>query len=304
MLRRATAVKLLPPEKTGERAVARFEREVQLTARLTHPNTVTVFDFGRTPDGVFYYAMELLEGASLADVVALDGAQPPARVIHILNQVAGALSEAHGIGLIHRDIKPANVILCEQGGEPDVAKVVDFGLVKDMSGGDGVALTQAEVITGTPLYMSPEAITTPDGMDARSDLYALGAVGYYLLTGDHVFTADTLVEVCSHHLHTAPEAPSKRLGRAVPEDLEKILLQCLEKEPSRRPESAAVLQGGLRRCGAFGEWGAERARRWWSENVEELRARRATQAALSDTAPTPTAPQPGSQLSVDAAARQ
>ncbi len=148
--------------------------------------------------------------------MALDGAQPPGRVVQILHQVAGALSEAHAIGLIHRDIKPANIFLCEQGGEPDVPKVLDFGLVKDVSGGAGVSLTQADVITGTPLYMSPESIRQPEHMDGRSDLYALGAVGYYLLTAGHVFEGNTLVEVCGHHLHSDPDPPvaTPRLARA------------------------------------------------------------------------------------------
>jgi len=300
MLRRETAVKLLPLEKTGEKAAARFEREVQLTARLTHPNTVTVFDFGRTPDGVFYYAMELLDGASLEDVVSLDGAQPAERVIHVLYQVAGALSEAHSIGLIHRDIKPANIILCEQGGEPDVPKVVDFGLVKDLSGGGGVALTQTESITGTPLYMSPEAIARPDEVDARSDIYALGAVGYYLLTGQHVFTGNTLVEVCGHHLHTRPTPPSERLGAAVPEDLEAALLACLEKDPARRPQSAALLRQRLRGCQGFGGWSAERARLWWVENADELR--RLGDASGREGAPA-TASAPERVLTVDTQAR-
>jgi hypothetical protein len=298
MLRRQTAVKLLPLEKTGEKAAARFEREVQLTARLTHPNTVTVFDFGRTPDGVFYYAMELLEGASLEDVVRLDGAQPDARVIHVLYHVAGALSEAHGIGLIHRDIKPANIILCTQGGEPDVPKVVDFGLVKDVSGGEGVALTQTESITGTPLYMSPEAVARPDEVDARSDIYALGAVGYYLLTGQHVFTGNTLVEVCGHHLHTPPTPPSKRIAAPVPADLEAILLACLAKDPACRPQSAADLRLGLRRCQGFGAWSSEQARLWWAENAEALRA---PAGSMDEEAVTASAPQ--GVLTVDTQAR-
>ena len=280
MLRRGTAVKLLPPEKAGEQALARFEREVQLTARLTHPNTVTVFDYGRTPEGVFYYAMELLEGASLEEIVALDGAQPPARVVHVLEQVAGALSEAHGIGLIHRDIKPANIFLCEQGGEPDVPKVLDFGLVKQVSGAEEVGLTRADAITGTPLYMSPESIREPESMDGRSDLYALGAVGYFLLTGEHVFEGRTLVEVCGHHLHTAPVSPSQCLGAPVPADLAELLLGCLEKEPARRPQSAAALRHRLRSCGAFGEWDVENARRWWSECSAKLEERRGGHGGL------------------------
>ena len=149
MLRRPTAVKLLPREKAGEQSIARFEREVQLTARLTHPNTVTVFDYGRTPEGIFYYAMELLDGAALDMLVELDGAQSPERALHLLDGVAGALVEAHEIGLIHRDIKPANIILCKQGGLFDVPKVVDFGLVKDLSGG-GVAVTSTATLAGTP----------------------------------------------------------------------------------------------------------------------------------------------------------
>ena len=235
--------------------------------------------------------------------MALDGAQPPGRVIQILHHVAGALSEAHAIGLIHRDIKPANIFLCEQGGEPDVPKVLDFGLVKEVSGGGGVSLTQADVITGTPLYMSPESIRQPEHMDSRSDLYALGAVGYYLLTGDHVFEGRTLVEVCGHHLHTTPEPPSRRLDAPVPGDLEALLLDCLEKEPSKRPESAAVLRQRLRSCRAFGEWDGERARRWWSDHSAGLQERRASQAEPGPGDPSAGGPPPGSLLSVDVETR-
>jgi serine/threonine-protein kinase len=279
MLRRPTAVKLLPPEKAGARSIARFEREVQLTAALTHPNTVTVFDFGRTPEGVFYYAMELLDGASLDVLVNLEGAQPPERVLHVLDGVAGALAEAHEIGLIHRDIKPANIILCRQGGHDDVPKVVDFGLVKDLSGREA-SLTATSALAGTPLYMSPEAIAE-GGIDARGDLYALGAVGYYILTGTHVFTGRSALEVCAHHLHTQPEPPSARLGRAVPRDLEKLILDCLEKDPSRRPQSAAALQRRVRECRDYGAWDRERARAWWRENGERVRRSRSEHPTLS-----------------------
>ncbi|HSD66562.1 MAG TPA: serine/threonine-protein kinase [Vicinamibacteria bacterium] len=275
MLRRPTAVKLLPPDKAGQAALERFEREVQLTARLSHPNTVVVFDYGRTPDGVFYYAMEYLDGINLDVLVREDGPQPPARVVHVLGQVTSALVEAHGIGLVHRDVKPENILLCERGGIPDVAKVVDFGLVKDLERG-GAALSLTDVVQGTPLYLSPEAITAPDRVDARGDLYALGAVGYYVLTGRHVFSGATLVEVCSHHLHTRPEPPSARLGRPVPPGLEDILLACLEKDPARRPASALALRDALRGVAGVGEWSEEDARAWW----ERWRSRHPRRAEL------------------------
>jgi eukaryotic-like serine/threonine-protein kinase len=263
MLRRPTAIKLVPPEKSSPAALARFEREVQLTASLSHPNTVSVFDYGHTPDGIFYYAMEYLEGTDLDGLVRGDGPQPPARVVHVLRQVASALVEAHGIGLIHRDIKPENIILCERGGMPDVAKVVDFGLVRDLEPASGARLTQANVVQGTPLYLSPEAIRAPDEVDARSDLYGLGAVGYYLVTGTHVFGGATAVEVCSHHLHTRPQSPAERLGGPVPAGLERLILACLEKEPAKRPASAADLRDALEDLDDVGRWGESEARAWW-----------------------------------------
>jgi serine/threonine-protein kinase len=181
----------------------------------------------------------------------------------VLRQVASALVEAHGIGLIHRDIKPENIILCERGGIPDVAKVVDFGLVRDLEPAPGARLTQTNVIQGTPLYLSPEAIRAPDAVDASSDLYGLGAVGYYLLTGTHVFGGATTVEVCSHHLHSQPEPPSERLGRPVPASLERLILACLEKEPARRPGSAALLRDALGSLDDVGHWSEGEAREWW-----------------------------------------
>jgi len=272
MMRRPTAVKLLSPDRAGEANLVRFEREVQLTAQLTHPNTITIFDYGRTPDGIFYYAMELLDGATLDDVVRLDGAQPPGRALKVLAEVAGALEEAHGVDFIHRDIKPANIILCSQGGKPDVTKLVDFGLVKNLAGAEGVELTSTETITGTPLYLSPEALTSPDKVDARSDIYALGAVGYFLVTGAHVFGGQTLVEVCGHHLHTEPEPPSRRLGQPVPADLEAVLLSCLAKKASDRPQSASELLERVHSCASMGEWTDAEARAWWRNNGEKLRS--------------------------------
>ncbi len=267
MLRRPTAIKLLPPEKTGEESLQRFEREVQLTARLSHPSTVAIFDYGRTPEGVFYYAMEFLEGLNLQELVTRYGRQPPGRVIHILQQVSGALTEAHEHGLIHRDIKPANIILTERGGMPDVAKVVDFGLVKSVDPGGTDAtmmMTSTNVLTGTPLYLAPEAVKGDQLVDARSDLYAVGAVGYFLLTASPVFESGSIVEVFAHHLHTEPTPPSARIGHAFPTDLETLILQCLAKDPDARPASARELRQALAVCASTTPWSLDRAAELWA----------------------------------------
>jgi eukaryotic-like serine/threonine-protein kinase len=287
LLRRPTAVKLLPPEKAGEHNLVRFEREVQLTSMLTHPNTVAIYDFGRTPEGTFYYAMEYLEGLDLQTLVTEDGPQEAGRVIGLLAQICGALSEAHGVGLIHRDVKPANVILCERGGTFDVVKVLDFGLVKQVGtpGDTDQSQTTHGQIVGTPLYLSPEAITSPETLDGRADLYAIGAVGYLLLTGTPPFSGGSLVEVCGHHLHTAPEPPSARAPRPVPPDLESILLRCLAKSPADRPGSAKELREQLLACRAAQDFTQERAARWWTERGRKLVSAARKAAARPSDAP-------------------
>jgi eukaryotic-like serine/threonine-protein kinase len=278
MLRRPTAIKLLLPDRTSTEALLRFEREVRRTAMLTHPNTVTVFDYGRTTDGVFYYAMELLEGASLDEIIDVDGPQPAERVIHLLEQAAGSLAEAHDAALIHRDIKPGNILVVDRGGISDLVKVVDFGLVKDVgpkANGEGpaeAALTLGNAITGTPLYMAPETLISQETVDARADLYALGAVGYWLLTGTHVFNAKSIVEVCIQHLHAVPEPPSARLNAPVAEDLERLLLDCLAKRPEDRPATAQILRERLRACAVAGLWTNARAAQWWAEHRHQLRS--------------------------------
>jgi len=289
MLRRPTAVKLISGE-VDEEQLRRFEREVQLTARLNHPNTISIYDYGRTPDGTFYYAMELLGGLTLEQLVQRHGPQPPRRVIHILQQVCGALREAHDAGLLHRDIKPANAILCNRGGLFDLVKVLDFGLVKQVTGDARVSLSNAEAIVGTPLFMSPEEISTPGAVGAHSDLYSLGAVGYFLLCGEPVFTGSNVIEVCGHHLHTPPPPLSERAAPTVPGDLERVLLDCLAKAPDARPASAQALAERLRGCTDASAWSEQDARAWWR-----------THAAL------PIAPNGGSAdsrvLSVDLATR-
>jgi len=263
MLRRPTAVKLLPPDKVGEQSVQRFEQEVQLTAQLTHPNTITVFDYGRTPDGIFYYAMELLDGASLRDAVHADGPQVAARVVHILRQTADALAEAHEAGLIHRDIKPANIVVCNYGGKLDHVKVLDFGLVRSVARTDEAGITTEGMITGTPAYLAPEVLTNPDQVDHRSDLYAVGAVGFFLLTGEDVFSGNSVAEVCGHHIHTTPDSPSARIDQPVPTKLERLILSCLEKDPAKRPHSAAELERLLSECEHASAWTRTHAREWW-----------------------------------------
>ncbi len=265
LMRRPTAIKLLPTDETSRDAVARFEREVHETARLTHPNTITIFDYGRTPDGTFYYVMELLEGATAQAVVDATGPMPAARVVHILRGVCGSLEEAHGLGLMHRDIKPSNIVLAAQGGRFDVPKLLDFGLVKNVSDAEDVGVTMPGKLAGTPLYMAPEMILDPDGVDARADLYALGAVGYFLLTGSHVFGGTTAVEVCSHHLHTPPESPSARLGAPVPGALEALVLACLQKDPADRPATATRVLEALEACAIEPPWSSRDAAEWWEE---------------------------------------
>jgi len=249
---------------------------------------VTVFDYGRTTDGVFYYAMELLEGASLEEIVEVDGPQPEERVIHLLEQAASSLAEAHDAGLIHRDIKPGNILVVDRGGISDQVKVVDFGLVKDVGFralGEATsepALTVANTVVGTPLYMAPETFTAPETVDARADLYALGAVGYWLLTGTHVFGGNSIIEVCGHHMHSMPDPPSTRLGAPVAADLEAVLLACLAKRPQDRPASAHVLRERLRACVGAGRWTNARAAQWWVVHRRMLRSGGARASAAVD----------------------
>jgi predicted Ser/Thr protein kinase len=262
MLRRPTAIKLLPPQSAGEQSLRRFEREAQLTARLTNPHTVSVYDYGRTPEGAFYYVMEYLDGVDLERLVREEGPLPPGRVVHILRQVCEALAEAHGAGLIHRDIKPANILLSERGGICDFAKVLDFGLVKEVNESQDARLTRENVFAGTPDYLAPETIQFGSSPDPRSDLYALGAVAYYLLTGAPVFEGRP-IEVIQSHLQASPQSPSARLGRPLPRKLESLVLECLEKDPNLRPESAQVLMDRLASCDDVEPWGADEARTWW-----------------------------------------
>jgi hypothetical protein len=263
LMRRPVAVKLLQTDKLNQSSAARFEREVQMTGQLTHPNTIALYDYGRTPEGIFYYAMEYLDGLTLDRLVKQYGAQPEGRVISILRQICGSLAEAHNIGLVHRDIKPANVFLTQRGGVSDFVKVLDFGLVKARATEGQIELTAASVTLGTPLYMSPEAVEHPETVDARSDLYSLGALGYFLVTGEALFDCLTLGEVLMHQVKDLPARPSERLGRPVSPDLEELLIRCLAKNPASRPANARELDDALARCRNAGDWTRELADEWW-----------------------------------------
>jgi serine/threonine protein kinase len=298
MLRRPTAVKMLAVDKVSEGSIARFEREVQITCQLNNPHTVAIYDYGRTPEGVFYYAMEFLDGINLQALVESYGAQPEGRVIEILKQVCGSLYEAHSMGLVHRDIKPANIMLNRRGAEPDVVKVLDFGLVKSLT--DRATTAEGRMLSGTPLYMSPEAIQSPDLIDARSDIYAVGAVGYFLLTGQTVFNARTLNELCQQHVDATPETPSKRLGRTVSSELEHAILSCLEKSRAKRPQTARDLANMLDRIVPQQPWTQNDAEAWWSRHERSQNAAalssNAAPAPEGQTRPPPSAPTGGTVI--------
>ena len=275
MLARPVAVKLIRPELIGVKSpveaaalVGRFQREAEATAALHSSHTVSLHDFGVTPEGAFYYVMELLEGLDLETLVRRFGPVPPERAIHLLVQACDSLAEAHAVGLLHRDVKPANIIACHWGLKWDFVKVLDFGLVKAMwTMGEDDQLTSEGAITGTPAYMAPEAALGGRDLDARVDLYGLGCVAYWLLTGERVFLGRTAVEVLMHHVKTPPVPPSERSGRPIPPDLEALVLACLAKEPDDRPPSAEWLADGLAKCQTAEAWTPGRAHRWWEANV-------------------------------------
>jgi hypothetical protein len=271
MLRRPTAIKLLKAGSAQDvRAQARFQREVQLTSQLTHPNTIEIFDYGRTPEGIFYYAMEYVDGFTLESLVALAGPVDPRRVIHTLIAACGSLQEAHDRGLLHRDIKPSNIMLTLRGGVYDTVKILDFGLVKDLSGEGAADEGEDDMIAGTPMYLAPETILTAESGSPRSDLYALGAVAYYLLTGGPIFSGTDVSQILAKQVGELVPFPSERLGRALPEDLEYVVMACLAKDPAERPESAGRLAAMLRAC-ASAAWTDEDARLWWAEYGEAAR---------------------------------
>jgi len=266
LLKRPTAIKFLKPDALTADSLERFEREVQITSRLTHPNTIEVYDYGRTAEGVFYYAMEYLPGIGLDDLIALEEAIPPARAVHILRHICYSLEEAHGMGLIHRDIKPPNVILCERGGQYDTVKVLDFGLVKDVKNQD-VQMTAMHEMTGTPAYVAPERLTDPGQVDQRADIYSLGAVGFNLLSGTDVFDGANAVEICYHVMKTPPPRVAARATQTIPTTLDQLIDDCLAKEPNDRPGDVTRILAVLDSIEGLAPWDQVEARRWWEENA-------------------------------------
>lgn len=266
LLRRQCAVKMIRAEQAGNPAtLSRFEREVQATATLTHWNTIEIYDYGHAEDGTFYYVMEYLPGMSLEDLVTQQGPLSPERAVHFLRQVCGPLREAHSIGLIHRDIKPSNVFATERGGVKDVAKLLDFGLVQSLDfGGLDARLTLQGTILGSPPYMSPEQAAGKTNLDGRTDIYSLGAVAYFLLTGQPPFLRDTAMQMLLAHAYE-PVKPFSELRADVPADLQEVILRCLEKDPSKRYPDAASLEKALSACACAGQWTEDQAAESWQK---------------------------------------
>ena len=282
MLARPAAIKLIRPEAMGgsdelgkRELLKRFNREAQATAALSSPHTVRLYDFGVTEEGVFYYVMELLNGLDTASLIEKFGPLRPERVIYLLRQVCESLAEAHQTGLVHRDIKPANIYVCRLGTRFDFAKLLDFGLVKSSlpsAGGDS-QLTLPHVAAGTPGFMAPEMVTGEGVVDGRADIYSLGCLAYWMLTGELVFSEGTPVQIAFAHANTQPEPPSRRTELEIPQALENVVMSCLEKDREKRPQTAEELAGLLSAAEGDPRWSRESAAQWWGKHVPDLAAR-------------------------------
>ena len=268
LLKRPCALKRIRPgSDTDPVTLARFEREVRATAELSHPHTVEIYDYGRAGDGTFYYVMEYLWGLSLEGLVDRCGPLPAPRVVFLLSQVCEALEEAHANGLIHRDIKPGNIFAARRGGRYDFVKLLDFGLVKSVARSDDLMLSRQETVVGSPLYMAPEQFggETPD---ARADVYSIGGVAYFLLTGRPPFVGPTSYEIMIAHARD-PVVPPSQIVKSVPSDVEALVLRCLAKDPNQRFQSAIALSEALAACSVAGRWTYADAARWWQAHCDD-----------------------------------
>ena len=279
LLARNAAIKLVRPEVLGlgsdeevKVALRRFDCEARATAALNSPHTIQVFDFGVTNEGAFYYVMELLTGRDLESLVRDFGPLPADRAVYLLRQVCHSLADAHARGLVHRDVKPANIYACRMGLEYDFVKVLDFGLVKfsDRPGRDKTLITVDHKTTGTPAYMAPEVILGEADIDRRVDVYALGCVAYYLLTGQLVFEADTSMKMLLQHVQANPVPPSARTELKIPRELDELVLACLQKNPNDRPQHAGEVFRMVCQCRSFETWNPEQASHWWETHLPEL----------------------------------
>lgn len=263
LLKRPTAVKLLKPARATDEMIARFEREVQLASSLSHPNSVEIFDYGRTRDGLFYYAMEYLDGLTVSEVLNRQSPLPVARVVHLLQQVCAALAEAHGRGIVHRDIKPENIMVCRYGGVYDFVKILDFGLVKHMTDKHSRDLTRSLHILGTPVYMAPERLRNPADVDARADIYAVGAVAFLMLTGRKLFESSDDLELTSKILNDEPPRASEVAPQPVPAELDLIVTACVEKQRELRPQRVVDLVEAFAALAVEHRWTQRDAKEWW-----------------------------------------
>lgn len=279
MLARPAAIKLIREDRTAgtsasdaEYYLERFQREVQSTASLRSPHTIEIYDYGVTPDRTFYYVMELLDGLDLDGLVKRYGPMPVGRAVHVLRQVCSSLAEAHDSGLVHRDIKPANIYLCRLGREVDFAKVLDFGLVKQIARPQDSHLTQVGTFAGTPAFGSPEAAAGKvDRLGPASDIYSVGCVAYWLLTGETVFKASSAMEMLASHIRDEPLAPSERSEVDLPAEIDEVILRCLEKDPETRIASADELDARLAELQTMHPWPPQEARAWWVMHRPESR---------------------------------
>lgn len=270
LLKRPTAVKFIRAEKVSEENLERFEREVQSSSQLTHPNTIEIYDYGRADEGIFYYVMEYLPGLTLAQLMELEGAIPAARAIYILRQLCASLAEAHSRGFVHRDVKPLNIILTERGGRFDYVKVLDFGLVRETNFSDAEHDGAAHEVAGTPPYIAPERLEDPSCMDTRSDLYSVGVIAFNLVTGKQPFEGNSAMEIAWHCINTPAPRPGDVTEQTIPAGLEQLIVDCMACDPAQRPASADDIVVRLDAIVLDPCWDENAAQGWWIQNAARL----------------------------------